>query len=44
MDGVLPDDPSVGLENGELIISGLDLRQEVFDPVINQVGLYNVTE
>ncbi|KAF9511534.1 hypothetical protein BS47DRAFT_1298819 [Hydnum rufescens UP504] len=29
--------PSVGLENGELIIPGHVLRHEVFDPVINQV-------
>ncbi|KAF9508048.1 hypothetical protein BS47DRAFT_1350776 [Hydnum rufescens UP504] len=31
------DDPSVGLENGELIIPGHVLRHEVFDPVIHQV-------
>jgi hypothetical protein len=31
------DDPSVGLINGELAIPGNLLRQEVFDPVIDQV-------
>ncbi|EJT97177.1 actin-like ATPase domain-containing protein [Dacryopinax primogenitus] len=31
------DDPSVGLVNGELTIPGNLLRQEVFDPVIDQV-------
>lgn len=32
-----PDDPSVGLVNGELAIPGNLLRREVFDPVVNQV-------
>ncbi|KAI0052499.1 actin-like ATPase domain-containing protein [Auriscalpium vulgare] len=32
-----PDDPSVGLINGELCIPGNLLRREVFDPVVNQV-------
>jgi hypothetical protein len=32
------DDPAIGLENGELIFPGHVLRQEVFDPVVNQVG------
>jgi len=32
-----PDDPSVGLLNGELAIPGNLLRQEVFEPVVNQV-------
>jgi len=32
-----PDDPRVGLVNGELSIPGNLLRQEVFDPVVNQV-------
>jgi len=32
-----PDDPSVGLVNGELSIPGNLLRREVFDPVVNQV-------
>lgn len=32
------DDPSVGLFNGELAIPGNLLRQEVFEPVVNQVG------
>ncbi|CCA73398.1 hypothetical protein PIIN_07352 [Serendipita indica DSM 11827] len=32
-----PDDPSVGLFNGELSIPGNLLRREVFDPVINEV-------
>ena len=31
-----PDDPSVGLFNGELAIPGNLLRREVFDPVIEQ--------
>lgn len=31
-----PDDPSVGLFNGELAIPGNLLRQEVFEPVVNQ--------
>lgn len=33
-----PDDPSVGLINGELSIPGNLLRREVFDPVVNQVS------
>lgn len=33
-----PDDPSVGLVNGELAIPGNLLRREVFDPVVNQVN------
>jgi hypothetical protein len=32
-----PDDPSVGLFNGELAIPGNLLRREVFEPVVNQV-------
>jgi len=32
-----PDDPSVGLVNGELAIPGNLLRREVFEPVVNQV-------
>ena len=32
-----PDDPSVGLFNGELSIPGNLLRREVFDPVIDEV-------
>lgn len=32
-----PDDPQIGLVNGELCIPGNILRSEVFDPVINQV-------
>ncbi|KAF8331921.1 uncharacterized protein EI90DRAFT_3055886 [Cantharellus anzutake] len=32
-----PDDPAVGLINGELAIPGNLLRREVFDPVIEQV-------
>jgi hypothetical protein len=32
-----PDDPQVGLVNGELSIPGNLLRREVFDPVVNQV-------
>ena len=32
-----PDDPSVGLINGELAIPGNLLRREVFDPVVRQV-------
>jgi len=31
-----PDDPQVGLFNGELSIPGNLLRREVFDPVVNQ--------
>jgi hypothetical protein len=32
-----PDDPQVGLFNGELSIPGNLLRREVFDPVVSQV-------
>jgi hypothetical protein len=32
-----PDDPSVGLINGELVIQGVHLRREVFDPVVEEV-------
>jgi len=32
-----PDDPVVGLVNGELAIPGYLLRREVFDPVVEQV-------
>lgn len=32
-----PDDPSVGLENGQLAIPGHVLRREVFAPVVDQV-------
>ena len=32
-----PDDPRVGLVNGELSIPGNLLRHEVFDPVVNEV-------
>ncbi|KAI5120632.1 hypothetical protein M0805_009392 [Coniferiporia weirii] len=32
-----PDDPTVGLINGELAIPGNLLRREVFDPVVDQV-------
>jgi hypothetical protein len=32
-----PDDPDVGLYNGELSIPGNLLRREVFDPVVSQV-------
>ena len=32
-----PDDPRIGLINGELSIRGSHLRREVFDPVVNQV-------
>ncbi len=32
-----PDDPRVGLVNGDLSIPGTILRREVFDPVVNQV-------
>ena len=35
-----PDDPSVGLINGELAITGNLLRREVFDPVIDQVRTF----
>jgi hypothetical protein len=31
-----PDDPRIGLINGELSIRGSHLRREVFDPVVNQ--------
>ena len=31
------DDPQIGLRNGDLTISGKLLRQEVFDPVVQQV-------
>lgn len=37
-----PDDPSVGLINGELAIPGNLLRREVFDPVVNQVSAPSV--
>ena len=33
-----PDDPTVGLVNGELAIPGNLLRREVFDPVVNQAS------
>ena len=32
-----PDDPAVGLVNGEVTIPGNLLRREVFDPVVSQV-------
>lgn len=32
-----PDDPAVGLVNGELAIPGVLLRREVFDPVVTEV-------
>ncbi|CED82701.1 dihydrolipoyl dehydrogenase [Phaffia rhodozyma] len=32
-----PDDPAIGLINGELSIKGEVLRREVFDPIIDQV-------
>jgi hypothetical protein len=32
-----PQDPTVGLINGELCIPGNLLRREVFDPVVNEV-------
>ena len=35
-----PNDPSVGLINGQLCIPGKLLRDMVFDPVINQVCCY----
>lgn len=35
-----PDDPSVGLINGELAVPGNLLRREVFDPVVDQVRLH----
>lgn len=34
-----PDDPAVGLVNGELAIPGNLLRREVFEPVVNQVRI-----
>lgn len=34
-----PQDPSVGLINGELCIPGNLLRREVFDPVVNEARL-----
>ena len=34
-----PDDPAVGLINGEVTIPGNLLRREVFDPVVNEVCL-----
>lgn len=34
-----PDDPAVGLVNGEVAIPGNLLRREVFDPVVDEVGL-----
>jgi hypothetical protein len=38
-----PDDPRVGLFNGELSVPGNLLRREVFDPVVNQVRyLFNL--
>ena len=37
-----PDDPQVGLRNGDLTIPGNLLRQEVFDPVVKQVRYHNV--
>jgi hypothetical protein len=37
-----PDDPSVGLFNGELSIPGNLLRREVFDPVIDEVRISSV--
>jgi hypothetical protein len=33
-----PDDPSVGLFNGELAVPGNLLRREVFDPVVDQAS------
>ena len=36
-----PDDPSVGLFNGDLVIPGNRLRREVFDPVIDQARQIN---
>ena len=35
-----PDDPTVGLVNGEVTIPGNLLRREVFDPVVNQVRVH----
>ena len=34
-----PQDPSVGLIDGQLAIPGILLRREVFDPVVNEVCL-----
>ena len=34
-----PDDPSVGLVDGQLCIPGNLLREKVFDPVVSQVKL-----
>ncbi|KAG8908847.1 hypothetical protein FRB99_003086 [Tulasnella sp. 403] len=34
-----PDDAAVGLVNGELAIPGILLRQQVFDPVVEEVSL-----
>ena len=34
-----PDDPAVGLVNGEVTIPGNLLRREVFDPVVDEVSL-----
>ena len=39
-----PDDPSVGLLNGELAIPGNVLRREVFDPVIDQARQTNCSD
>ena len=39
-----PDDPSVGLVNGELAIPGNLLRREVFDPVIDQARQTNYSD
>ena len=39
-----PDDPSVGLVNGELAIPGNLLRREVFDPVIDQARQTNCSD
>ena len=39
-----PDDPQVGLRNGDLTIPGNLLRQEVFDPVVKQVrSMHDIT-
>ena len=35
-----PDDPAVGLVNGEVTIPGNLLRREVFDPVVKFVNAY----
>ena len=37
-----PDDPSVGLINGELAVPGNLLRREVFDPVVEQVSIFSL--